>query len=127
MVCVAMLLGGLSGCTLNATNLNLFAASTDSEQIVAGSLESVSTSAEDSLRQMGVFVNKSRDGESVRLRSSTKDGKQFNLVFTNVKRPNGDRTRIRIEWDSQADTNFWLQLVEVVATAQMDRDGKAQN
>jgi hypothetical protein len=126
VVC-GLLLGALGGCTLDATSLNLFAASGDREQVIAGSLESVSSSAESSLQAMGVFVSKSREGEAIRLSSSTKDGKKFSLVFKKVKGPHGEQTRMRIDWEDKADTGFWLQLVEIVATAQLGHASNSSN
>jgi hypothetical protein len=126
MVC-ALLLGGLGGCTLDATSLNLFSPSGEREQIIAGSVANVASSAESSLQEMGVFVNKTREGEAIRLSSSTKDGKKFGLVFTKAKGPGGEQTRMRIEWADKADTGFWLQLVEIVATAQLARGSNSPN
>jgi hypothetical protein len=120
----SLLLGAVSGCTLDSTSLNVFAATSEHEQVISGSLESVSSSAETKLLKTGVFVEKTKVGESIRLRSCTKAGSTFALVFNRVKKPNGEQTRINIEWEDKADLDFWLQFVEDVANAQLGQDAK---
>jgi hypothetical protein len=128
MACAAALLfGAMSGCTLDATNLNVFAASSDRYQVIEGSLESVSSSAESTLSKMGVAVSRTREGDAIVLTSNTKEGNRFTLVFTSAKGPHGEQTRVRIDWKDEADTNFWLQLVEVIATAQLEQNSQRSN
>ncbi len=126
MVCAtALFLGTLSGCVLDSTSLNVFAVSNDKEQVISGSLESVSSSTADQLQSMGVsYVDRKQEGDTIRLKSCTKDGKRFSLVFSSVKGPHGDQTRVRIEWIDEADVSFWLGLVELVATAKPENASK---
>jgi hypothetical protein len=125
MACAAALLfSPLSGCTLDTTSLNVFAACSDRYQVIEGSLESVSSSAESTLSEMGVAVSRTREGDAIVLTSNTKEGNRFTLVFTSVKTSRGDQTRVRIDWKDQADTSFWLQLVEVIATAQLEQSSQ---
>jgi hypothetical protein len=119
----ALLLGTVSGCTLDMTSLNLFAAATDREQVVSGSLETVSASSQKALHDLGVFVNVTKEGEVVRIASCTKDGKRFTLALNRVKGANGERTRARIEWEDQVDADFWFHFIETVATPKVSREG----
>jgi hypothetical protein len=120
----SLLLGAVSGCTLDSTSLNVFAATSEHEQVISGSVQSVASSAEGKLLAMNVFVNKTKEGDSIRLSSCTKAGNKFALVFNRVKGPNSEQTRINIEWEDKADLDFWLQFVEDVANAQLGQDAK---
>jgi hypothetical protein len=126
MVCAAgLLLGTVSGCSLDMTSLNVFGASNEREWILDGSLETVSTSTQNTLHDMGVTVGVSKQGEAVRISSCTDGthGKRFTLVLNRVKGPSGDKTRVQIEWgEDGADTTFWFNLIEKVATHQSNRN-----
>jgi hypothetical protein len=125
MVCAAgLLLGTVSGCTMDMTSLNVFAASNEREWVLDGSLEAVSTTAQNTLHDMGVTVGVSKQGEAVRITSCTDGthGKRFTLVLNRVNGPSGDKTRVQIEWgEDGADTTFWFNLIEKIATHQADR------
>jgi len=116
---VALLLGGLSGCTLDSANLNVFAASNEREQVISGSLTSVVAATHDSLVKFNVKVNETKDGDTICLASTTPAGKKFTLRFDRVQGPNGEQTRMSIDWYVDADVDFWFQLVEIVANAQI--------
>jgi hypothetical protein len=121
MVCAAaLLLGTVSGCTLDSMSLNVFAANTERESVWYGSLETVSATAQKTLRDTGVFVNVNKDGEAVRIKSCTKEGKKFTLVLNRVSTSAGERTKVRIEWEDQADERFWLPFVADVGTALLE-------
>jgi hypothetical protein len=130
IACAAgLLLGAVGGCTLDATSLNVFVASNDSEKVISGSLETVASSTEKKLVAMGAFVNKSQEGDTIRLTSCTPEtqGKRFDLLLTRVKGANGEQTRVRVQWKDEADVTFFLHLVELVAAPPIEREARQPN
>jgi hypothetical protein len=125
LVCAAgLLLGTVSGCTLDMTSLNIFAASNERAWEFDGSLETVSTTAQNTLRDLGVTVSVSKQGEAVHVSSCTDGthGKRFTLVLNRVKGPNGDKTRVQIEWgEDGVDNDFWSKLIGQVGTNMVNR------
>jgi hypothetical protein len=117
---VALLLGNLSGCILDANSLNIFVASSEREWVMEGSLESVSAATQKALGDMRATTDVVREGDAVRIKSFTTgtESKRFTLVLTRVKGPNGDQTRIRIEWgEDGVDSEFWHKLPEDIYKA----------
>jgi hypothetical protein len=106
----------LAGCSLTDFNLNAsaFLASGDKDRVVAGSLETVAASTEESLQQLGLFVTRTREGESIRLTTTTKAGQRFSLVLTRQPSDRGELTRVRFEWDNTRDENMELQILSQV-------------
>jgi len=108
----------VSGCTLDSFSLNVFGTAKDDGPVVAGSLDAVSASTTDTLRNMGLFVSTHRDGDTVKLTSTTRDGKRFTLLLKARKTDHGDETTVGIRWEKDADEGFWLQLAEGLARPQ---------
>jgi hypothetical protein len=112
---VGMFLFLVLGCTPEFLNLSFQRSGPRREQVVQGSLESVATTTQGVLRQSGLQVEAKPDGESVRLSSQTSNGQKFELVLTRQKTPQGESTRVRIEWEKDADEQLWFQLISVLA------------
>ena len=116
----ALLLGTLSGCTMDATSLNVFAASNEREWVMSGSLDSVAAATQKSLLDLNVSATLTKEGDAVRIASctNTKESKRFSLVLNRVKGVNGEQTRVQIVWgEDGADNLFWFKLLETVGTA----------
>jgi hypothetical protein len=106
----------VAGCNLHDFTLNAAAllAPGGNDRVVAGSLETVAGSTEDSLRQLGLMVASTREGEAIRLKATTKTGQHFSLVLTRHTSAQGDLTRIRFEWDGGRDENMEMQILSQV-------------
>jgi hypothetical protein len=111
LVCVL-----LAGCSLTDFSLNAaaFLAPGNNDRVVAGSLETVAASTEDSLRQLGLFVARTQEGDAVRVTSTTKGGQHFSLVLTRQKSERGELTQVRFEWDDARDENLEMQILSQV-------------
>ena len=111
LICLA-----LAGCD-SLKNLNVDAAallaSGGGDRVVAGSLEVVAGSTEGALKGMGLFVNTTTEGESIRIRA-TRSGQHFSLVLTRQKSERGDMTRVRFEWDDSRDEGMETQILSQV-------------
>jgi hypothetical protein len=89
----------LGGCTIpDQFRLNYFQSGGSArDQVVAGSLETVSTSTRSGLEQLGCKVDASPQGADLRLLVKTKLGEEFAVVFTRVTTEQGERTRVHVE------------------------------
>jgi hypothetical protein len=122
MVCAAGVIGLLlAGCEslrdINVTASALLAAG-GNDRVVAGSLEEVSGSTQDALRQAGLFVSSTHEGEAVRIRATTKAGQHFSLVLTRKKSEGRELTNLRFEWENGRDENTEMQILSQVETPQ---------
>jgi hypothetical protein len=118
MVCAAaVLLLAAAGCdslrNFQLTGTALLAAG-GNERVVAGSLDVVAASTQDTLRGLGLVVTATREGEAVRLRTATQSGQHFDLVLTREKSEHGDLTHVRFEWERDRDENVELQILSQV-------------
>jgi hypothetical protein len=87
------------------------------EREVAGSIEAITLSTQSTLAQMGYATNTTRKGETVRIHVKTATGPGFTLVLTKAKSDVGEQTRVRIEWEGEADTNLGLTLLAQIQPA----------
>ena len=86
-------------------------------QVVPGSPEGVSLAAQAALGRMGLFVRAGRDGQAVRLRSATASGRRFTLVLEAQQSVAGKETRLRVEWEGEAEEEFWPAFLGVLTPA----------
>ena len=115
VVCAAALLLSAAGCSLNSFLVS--ATGPDGkQQVVAGSVDEVSARLQASLSHVGVLVTASRQGEDVRLAGVTRKGKKFALVLKRQTTDNVERTAIAVEWEKEADDQFWFGVVDLLAT-----------
>jgi hypothetical protein len=90
-----------------------------SEQVVLGSPERVSFTVQAALSHMGLFVRANREGEDIRISSTSPAGKHFTLVLKRKPSPQGDSTVIRVDWEKEADEAFWLELAGELTREQL--------
>ncbi len=118
MVCAAAVLSAALGCASGEFFSLAYLQSTASgrDRVVAGSLESVSTSAQASLRQLGLTAVVTPEGEGLRIASTTRSGETFFLVLTREKSAQGEQTRVRIEWEGTPDDQTGFQVLSGLQT-----------
>jgi hypothetical protein len=106
VVCLA-----LAGCRLGGVAWDGYVvAMTGEGKVVAASLETSATTVQATLNNLGLTANLSRDGEDVRIASQA-NGKKFTVVLHREKQPDGDRTRVRIEWEKGVDVEMRLRIL----------------
>ncbi len=115
VVCAAALLLAAAGCSLNSFLVTV-TGSGGKQQVVAGSVDEVSARLQAALGHVGVAVQADRQGEDVRLAGTTRSGKRFTLVLKRQRTDNVERTAIAVEWEKEADDQFWLAVVDLLAT-----------
>ena len=115
IVCAAALLCAAAGCSASSFLLS-FVSPNGKQQVVSGSVDQVSAQLRGALSNTGFMVAMSRQDQDVRLSGKTKTGKTFVLVLKRQKTGSGDNTAISIEWEKDADEQFWLTVVELLAS-----------
>ncbi len=114
IVCAAALLFAAAGCSA-ASFLLSFAGSGGKQQVIAGSVDQTSASLQAALKNVGIIVSATKVGEDVRLIGETKSHKRFVLVLKRKQTGNDESTSLSIEWEKDADEQFWLMLLEQLA------------
>lgn len=88
------------------------------QQVVSGSVDDVSAHLQAALGNVGIIVAATPDGDDLRLAGVTKGGKRFVLLLKREKTSSGESTAISVDWEKDADEQFWLSVVEILATRQ---------
>lgn len=114
IVCAAALLFVAAGCSAESFLLS-WAGSGGKQQIVSGSVDQTSANVQAALKNMGIIVSASQVGEEVRLIGETKSHNRFVLVLKRRLTSSGESTAISIEWEKDADEQFWLAVLEQLA------------
>jgi hypothetical protein len=102
---------GCSGASFFLADLN----SRGKHQVVSGSVDDVSAHLQAALNNVGIIVAATPDGDDLRLAGVTKEGKRFVLLLKQQKTSSGEHTAISIDWEKDADEQFWLSIVEILA------------
>jgi hypothetical protein len=109
----------LAGCTPSSFFLNLGMTTGPAQQhVVAGSPEAVSLMTQAALGRMGLFVKATKEGQAIRLTSSTRSGKRFSLVLDSQKTEGMEQTSIALHWEKDGDETFWMQFLTAFAGGQ---------
>lgn len=124
MVSSLLLLG--TGCALDVFRLGAIVSKGSAGHEVEGSLETVSTSTQGVLQNMGLYFRSTRDGDTVRLASQTNLGNRFTLVLKRMKSTRGERTHLHIEWEKTPEEEFWLQLVAAIVRGEVSAQVQVQ-
>ncbi len=118
IVCAGALLLAATGCAaLRLGNTTVEVGVKVNEQVVNDKLENVAMRIEKEMRRLGLEVALSAEGETVRLTSTTKSGQKFVVLVSRAKGPQGDQTRVHVDWDQAPDKDLWLQLLLVAGQA----------
>jgi hypothetical protein len=115
---------GFVGCAsvLRIGNTDVQVAVNFDDKTIKNSIEQVAQKLERSLRNEGLEVTVTPQGETIRVASSSRSGQKFVLVLTRVQGPQGEQTRIRTEWDGPGgDRVLWLQLIAAAGEAAVTR------
>jgi hypothetical protein len=113
MVGAGLLLVAAAGC-MNGSFLASWPGPGGKQQIVSGSVDQVSAKLRASLGNVGINVTATPDGDNLRLSGVTKSGKKFSLLLKKQYAGGGERTAVTIDWEGEADEEFWLTLVQWV-------------
>jgi hypothetical protein len=79
--------------------------------VVAGSLQTVSQSAQDTLNGMGLMAIVNRDGDTVYVSGRSAKGAHFRLVLTEDRSQSVRQTRVGIEWQDGKDDELAVQIL----------------
>jgi hypothetical protein len=104
----------LTGCTLDSLFVSIIGPNR-SEKTVAGSMNDTEQKLTVALDQLHIHATRKVNGEEVRLLARTPSGKAFALVLSKQKTENGaERTLVGIEWDKEADMQFWALIADAI-------------
>jgi hypothetical protein len=108
-LCAGVLALVAAGCeTIDAFSLSYLSSTPGRERVVAASVDNVAQSLEGVLKGQNLEAVVTRSGETVRIRSRTRDGKQFVAVLT---RTSEGKTRVRIDWEGTGDDGMSYALL----------------
>jgi hypothetical protein len=102
----------LAGCN-SAGTFNLLAwqsPANGGERVVAGSVESVSQTTQATLRELGLAAVVTNQGGVVTITSTSPTGARFDVVLSQEKTKDGERTRVRLKWDGASDDQTGTHL-----------------
>ena len=80
-------------------------------QYVAGSVQVVSRRAQNLLQSFGLTVAATPEGEGMRLRCVTKANGHFTLVMNQANTADGERTRVRLDWQDGVDDSLGIRIL----------------
>ena len=107
MVCAAALLFAAAGCSASSFLLS-WASSGGKRQVVSGSINDVAAHLQASLGKLNIIVAVNpMDNDTIKLNGKTKSGKVFALVLKRQMTSQGENTVISVEWEKDADDEFW--------------------
>lgn len=114
MVCAAALLIAAVGCSAGSFLLS-WVGSGGKRQVVTGSVNDVAAHLQASLGKINIVVavNPMDDG-TVKLNGQTKSGKRFALVLKRQATSQGENTIISVEWEKDADDEFWGIVLDLL-------------
>jgi hypothetical protein len=91
------------------------------DRVVAANLDEVSQSTQDSLKSLGLVATATKQGgDDIRIRGESKTGARFSFVLHRVKGPNGESTRVRLEWDKPEEAKNHASIVQVLADLELN-------
>ena len=119
MVCAAALLIVVAGCSASSFLLS-WVGSGSKRQVVSGAVNDVAARLQASLGKIDIIVavNPMDDG-TFRLNGQTKSGKRFSLVLKRQATSQGASTAISVEWEKDADEEFWAAVLDLLAKPEM--------
>lgn len=116
MVCAVTLLFAAAGCSASSFLMS-WVNSGGKQQVVSGSLDDVSAHLQASLSKINIIVAVNpMDEDTVKLNGQTKSGQRFALVLKRQQTSQGERTALTIEWERDADEQFWPIVLDLLAT-----------
>ncbi len=77
-------------------------------------METVSQSTQDSLRRLKLAPVVTEDGEDVRIAGKTRSGAEFVFVLTRVPSPEGENTRVHLDWGEGADGRSKATITQIL-------------
>lgn len=114
LVCGGVFFLLLAGCTLDSFTVPWTSDAARREHTFNGSLDSVASVIQSTLRNQGLFCTYSWEEDSLRLESATSTGDKFILGLKRKKADAGEQTVVRVQWVKNPDEKFWLALLEAV-------------
>jgi hypothetical protein len=118
MVCAAALLLAAVGCSAGSLLLS-WVGSGGKQQVVSGSVDDVSANLRAALSKIDIIVAVYPQADGViKLRGQTKGGQRFTLLLKSQKTSHGESTAVSIEWEADADEQFWTTVIGLLVQPQ---------
>lgn len=114
MVCAAALLFAAAGCSASSFLLS-WVGSGGKRQVVSGSINDVAAHLQASLDKLNIIVAVNpMDNDTIKLNGQTKSGKRFALVLKRQVTSQGENTALSVEWEKDADDEFWAIVLDLL-------------
>lgn len=118
---IGTLVGLTAGCTLDSFTLSVNGKG--KEEVINGSVDTVSFNVERVMRENGLFVERTRQGDTIRLASKTPAGEKFTLFLRKMKDEPGEKTQLRVVWEKTPNEQFWALMFQAIVAAQQPPPG----
>jgi hypothetical protein len=69
---------------------------------------------------MGLQVQTTTEGETLRLTSTSKSGQQFSVLLTRAMTVSGEKTEMRVEWQNSHEADVWADLLRLVLAPELE-------
>jgi hypothetical protein len=113
-MCAAALLIAAVGCSAGSFLLS-WVGSGGKKQVVTGSINDVAARLQASLGKLNIIVAVNpMDNDTIKLNGQTKSGQRFALVLKRQTTSQGESTAITVEWEKDADEEFWATVLELL-------------
>ena len=110
----AALLIVVAGCSADTFVLT-WPGSGGKPKIVSGSIEDTAAHLRASLSKLNIVVAVNpMDEGTIELNGLTKTGRRFALVLKRHKTNRGENTAITVEWEKDADEQFWATVLDLL-------------
>lgn len=114
IVCAAALLISAAGCSAGSFLMS-WVGSGGKRQVFSGSVNDVAARLQASLGKANIIValNNMGDG-TLKLSGQSKFGTRFALVLKPQMTSRGESTAISVEWEKDADEEFWATVLDLL-------------
>jgi hypothetical protein len=110
------LLGALSGCSINSLNLALIGFGPREEAFLPGPLDVTFETTDRAMKALALDLRTTREHDRVTFTGQTRAGNRFTVTLRRNPLEKGENTRINVVWEKEADSQFWLDLLEVTGS-----------
>jgi hypothetical protein len=113
-MCAGVFLVAVAGCAGDSFLVS-FSRASPQHLVVPGDVVGVSLRLKEALSGAGISVQEKSVGDDMRIAGLTKGGKVFCIHLRQDTQEGAIRVKVTLQWDKEADENFWQTIVRPLA------------